>query len=864
MVRSMYSWAAVLAVVAGLFVSSCTKKEQTPEESKVGFASTDAQFSSEGKATLNLAVSPAAASQVSVIIAAGSEAQDGFTAVPATALSFGSSVTIAAGTETVPVEVSVDLEAVEDGQQAVITISAASGATIDSQKATAYIKVVKEDIAPTVDLSGADVWGVIGAFNEWAGDIELTKTADSPEQWEATGVALGGEFKFRGNKTWGDYDLGSAGAVVVGEELALVHKGGNITIEEGVYDIVLYPTELKAIFTVSDVTPTPGEGTLDWKVAYKGLQWVEGYYGEGQLEVFEVSGTDGSYYYPVLVDPAEEGSIIDALKTDAAGFIAQLQQEVTDLIQGEMDYYEEDLEEAMYWVLYNEDNDGPEIQFYGLLAGNYEFAVFPVDETGTLTGEYKAITFDHPEDFLTVYPWISQPNLRTDWSLEWDGWEEGYEGKYFWVLGKAPGAAYVYCEWYSDEELVDYGYGDVAGLLNSYGSDVADVLYSGEYDIEDILTAVDTDGSFEYVINTYSEEGPFKIYIMAFDANGKVLADYGVTELEGEEYARVEWVERTDWAANYDPAYPGAVVATACDADYYIMEVYFEGISEQYDVETIADDAFYYVSSYGLDDCLEYGYAFDSVPGVYNDPYYDVENGAEVYVFGVNEYGTPTGEWHHEVITGVEEVEFTLVPDWSVTPVGNLYLETYNDKEYTMVDIEVNAPGIQYYFAEEDTQDDLDYYYKGTVEGLAKAYQRRWVNYISLGYSVSDFLNSAEDPMTSLDVYNAGLETTIYIIEYDENGAATGRYGATTVTMPDTYEASAPAKASKKIAFKNISRAPSVQKAVKAAQFAKKSAFGQNARKHHVSKFNPNASKPFTKAPAAKSTSKHGSKILHK
>ena len=48
--------------------------------------------------------------------------------------------------------------------------------------------------------------------------------------------------------------------------------------------------------------------------------------------------------------------------------------------------------------------------------------------------------------------------------------------------------------------------------------------------------------------------------------------------------------------------------------------------------------------------------------------------------------------------------------------------------------------------------------------------------------------------------YNPGLQTTVYIAEYDANGKATGRYGKTTITMPDyeddmdSYKAPQPAR----------------------------------------------------------------------
>ena len=152
---------------------------------------------------------------------------------------------------------------VADGKVTAVAAGTAKiTAKVASFSATCTVTVTEES-SGEVDLSGADVWSLIGDFNSWDADVDLQKTASSPETWEVKGVALSGGVKFRGNHEWGNYDLGAKDAVESGKELALVHKGGNITVAEGTYDVVLYPTELKAVFTLAEGPEPQGIITID-------------------------------------------------------------------------------------------------------------------------------------------------------------------------------------------------------------------------------------------------------------------------------------------------------------------------------------------------------------------------------------------------------------------------------------------------------------------------------------------------------------------------------------------------------------------------------------------------------------------------
>jgi len=791
MVSCIKKWAAVLAAAAGVFCVSCNK-EQVAKVITVGFASAEAEFNNEGKATVSLELTPAALQTVSVSVAVGSSAQEGFTAIAAKDLTFNENVEVAVGSTTASFEVSVDLDAVDSKHQAVLTIAGANGATVNSEKATVYIKA--PEIAKPADLSGANVWGIIGGFNDWASDVEMTKTADDPETWEVKNVALSGEFKFRGNKEWGNYDLGASSAPVIGEPLDLVHKGSNITIAEGTYDVVLKPTLQTAVFTASAAAPTAG--TLKWEAKYKGCAWVEGYYSDGQLEQFEVSKTDVSKFYaPMVIDLSEAEDAIAILSGEgAADFIAEQQAAITDEVSLYVEYLGMTVEEVIAGLFYNETNDGTEVLMSGLAAGDYQFIVLSMSAQGELDGNWLGFGFTKTTSAEEEYDWGLTPNLKSNWTATWNGWVEGQVSKEFYISGKAEGAAYVLCQWYTEDEITDY-YGSLEGMLNTYATNMKDNVFFDP--IDDCAIKVAADGNFDTTLRTYSTTGPVDVYIIGFDAQGNCLGDYGKSSVTIPEPDPINWVERTDWAGNYDASvdtgeadYPLGLVITACDAEYFITTVLDAGTLEAEGIDYAAEDALYYIQNYGFATVLEAGLIHTSVPAT--EAWKNLNNGDEFYIFGVTDAGELTGEYHMETLKGIEEivvppVELTLVPEWSVTPTGAIFKDADG---YDKIAVTLNLPGIKYYIAEENNQDDLDYYYGGSVEGLGKAYESKLASYLSQGYTMDELIYSASSPLESIYVYNTDTPTAIYVVEFDENGKFTGRYGATNVTISSTATAS--------------------------------------------------------------------------
>ena len=117
-------------------------------------------------------------------------------------------------------------------------------------------------------MEGAETWGVIGpAVSDWSTDVDLEKISDDPEIWCAKGMPFQEDkFKFRGNDTWGDYDLGG-GVFAVEEPIVMSKGGGDMTAVAGNYDVYLYPTYGVAYLKpAGGDTPPPPEKPKAWSL----------------------------------------------------------------------------------------------------------------------------------------------------------------------------------------------------------------------------------------------------------------------------------------------------------------------------------------------------------------------------------------------------------------------------------------------------------------------------------------------------------------------------------------------------------------------------------------------------------------------
>lgn len=119
--------------------------------------------------------------------------------------------------------------------------TAGDAANITMTEPAGYYKVDVDLSAKTYTLIPITTIGIIGSAspNGWDSDVDMTYVPYNAETkelgyWEAKDITLAsGEIKFRANDDW-DINWG-------GDVNALTQGGGNIAVEEGTYDIKLYP-----------------------------------------------------------------------------------------------------------------------------------------------------------------------------------------------------------------------------------------------------------------------------------------------------------------------------------------------------------------------------------------------------------------------------------------------------------------------------------------------------------------------------------------------------------------------------------------------------------------------------------------------
>ena len=87
--------------------------------------------------------------------------------------------------------------------------------------------------ALTFSLTKIESVSIIGGFNDWSGDVEMTFNKDEG-CWEVTTDAVSGEYKFRANHDW---------AINWGGDVnGLTQDGSNLSITAGTYTFKLYLT----------------------------------------------------------------------------------------------------------------------------------------------------------------------------------------------------------------------------------------------------------------------------------------------------------------------------------------------------------------------------------------------------------------------------------------------------------------------------------------------------------------------------------------------------------------------------------------------------------------------------------------------
>ena len=120
---------------------------------------------------------------------------------------------------------------VEDGEE---DCNNPDGSFPDMVQPEGFYKIQVSLVDMTWSITPITNVSIIGGFNDWAGDVEMTWNADE-HCWEVTTDQVSGEFKFRANHDW---------AINWGGDSfdTLTQDGANLSIDAGTYNFKLYPT----------------------------------------------------------------------------------------------------------------------------------------------------------------------------------------------------------------------------------------------------------------------------------------------------------------------------------------------------------------------------------------------------------------------------------------------------------------------------------------------------------------------------------------------------------------------------------------------------------------------------------------------
>ena len=148
-------------------------------------------------------------------------------------------------------------------------------------------------------------------------------------------------------------------------------------------------------------------------------------------------------------------------------------------------------------------------------------------------------------------------SLQSSWSVTLDGEPYMYQGDgYQDVTVNASDIQYFWLDAYTDEQLKQE-YGSVEEMVKAWEQDTIDGFADGD-ELEDLLFANGEEGTYV----SYPGEGPAKIYLVEFTADGKATGRYGISE--------VTVAELVDNTPKYEPGLPAAFTAKEGLAVEYI------------------------------------------------------------------------------------------------------------------------------------------------------------------------------------------------------------------------------------------------------------------------------------------------------
>ena len=119
---------------------------------------------------------------------------------------------------------------------------------------------------PEPEVPAVVGWSLIGAFNDWAGDVML---ASDGTYFHVKGVELNGELKFRKDGDWAvNFGLAEGAEFAANAEIAVAGNGANINVPAGTYDVYLDEANAKAWFITDGSYPggTAAPEASEWGV----------------------------------------------------------------------------------------------------------------------------------------------------------------------------------------------------------------------------------------------------------------------------------------------------------------------------------------------------------------------------------------------------------------------------------------------------------------------------------------------------------------------------------------------------------------------------------------------------------------------
>ncbi|MDE7401938.1 MAG: hypothetical protein K2M87_00830 [Muribaculaceae bacterium] len=138
----------------------------------------------------------------------------------------------------------------EDGLTRSGKLTAVGGTQLKTPKGANLYWVDVNLLQMTYSVTALETMSLVGEHNSWnekaeevdgkAPAVALTHAKNAYNVWTAKDVELGGEFKVNCNYAWAEDFGGTAVPDVDGKKVFnLVHKGGNLSIEKGKYDITI-------------------------------------------------------------------------------------------------------------------------------------------------------------------------------------------------------------------------------------------------------------------------------------------------------------------------------------------------------------------------------------------------------------------------------------------------------------------------------------------------------------------------------------------------------------------------------------------------------------------------------------------------